>query len=207
MVGVFQTTMYFLSTFVLPVDLIDPVMVLVSVCPRSKHDVMQASKRLRCGDDIYGNNQYLCLPNKNKTSLVEFCFQGVMGIVEKGNCLEFSEGKLIKHRCNLFRNGCPERHYYDNETYKFPACQKINRELQCYVMDRNCSALLNTEEHSDQNNVILNVAIGFVVVLIILVIIIIITVLYYKQKRTEMNKSLCCKKRRAKRNKETGQEE
>lgn len=63
-------------------------MVLVSVCPRSKHDVMQASKRLRCGDDIYGNNQYLCLPNKNKTSLVEFCFQGVMGMVEKGklNC-------------------------------------------------------------------------------------------------------------------------
>lgn len=45
---------------------------------------MQASKRLRCGDDIYGNNQYLCLPNKNKTSLVEICFQGVMGIVEKG---------------------------------------------------------------------------------------------------------------------------
>lgn len=60
------------------------VMVLVNVCPRSKHDVMQASKRLRCGDDIYGNNQYLCLPNKNKTSLVEICFQGVMGIVEKG---------------------------------------------------------------------------------------------------------------------------
>lgn len=68
-----------------------------------------------------------------------------------------------------------------------PACQKINREFQCYVMDRNCSALLNTKEHSDQNNVILNVGIGFVVVLIILVII--ITVLCYKQKRTEMNKS------------------
>lgn len=59
-------------------------MVLVNVCPRSKHDVMQASKKLGCGDDIYGNNQYLCLPNKNKTSLVEICFQGVMGIVEKG---------------------------------------------------------------------------------------------------------------------------
>lgn len=30
----------------------------------------------------------MCVPNKNKTSLVEFCFQGVMGMVEKGklNC-------------------------------------------------------------------------------------------------------------------------
>lgn len=59
-------------------------MALVNVCPKNKHDVMQASKRLGCGNDIYGNNQYLCLPNKNKTSLVEFCFQGEMGIVEKG---------------------------------------------------------------------------------------------------------------------------
>lgn len=59
-------------------------MALVNVCPQNEHEVIQASKRLGCGDDRYGNNQYLCLPNKNKTSLVEFCFQGVMGLVEKG---------------------------------------------------------------------------------------------------------------------------
>lgn len=57
---------------------------LVNDCPKIEQDVIQASKRLGCGNDIYGNNQYLCLPNKNKTSLVEFCFQGFMGIVEKG---------------------------------------------------------------------------------------------------------------------------
>lgn len=61
-------------------------MVLVNVCPKTELDVIQASKRLGCGYDRYGNNQYMCVPNKNKTSLVEFCFQGVM--VEKGklNC-------------------------------------------------------------------------------------------------------------------------
>lgn len=57
---------------------------LVNVCPKNEHDVIQASKRLGCDNDRYGNNQYLCLPNKKKTSLVELCFQGVMGIVEKG---------------------------------------------------------------------------------------------------------------------------
>lgn len=59
-------------------------MALVNVCPKNELDVIQASTRLGCGNDIYGNNRYLCLPNKNKTSLVELCFQGVMGIVEKG---------------------------------------------------------------------------------------------------------------------------
>lgn len=58
------------------------------MCPKNEHDVIQASNRLGCGNDIYGNNQYMCIPNKEKTSLVEFCFQGIMGIVEKGklNC-------------------------------------------------------------------------------------------------------------------------
>lgn len=65
-------------------------MTLVNVCPNNENDVIQASKRLGCGTDIYGNNQYLCLPNKKKSSLVEFCFQGVMGIVERGtlNCVK-----------------------------------------------------------------------------------------------------------------------
>lgn len=60
------------------------VMALVKVCPESECEVIQASRRLGCGNDRYGNNRYLCLPNKKKTSLVEFCFYGVMGIEEGG---------------------------------------------------------------------------------------------------------------------------
>lgn len=57
---------------------------LVDRCPKNKQDVIKASKELGCGNDKNGNNQYLCLPNKSKTSLVEFCFQGLMGIEVKG---------------------------------------------------------------------------------------------------------------------------
>lgn len=57
-------------------------MTLVNVCPNTEHDILHASKRLGCGND--GNNQYMCIPNREKTSLVELCFQGVMGIVQKG---------------------------------------------------------------------------------------------------------------------------
>lgn len=66
------------------VFIFSPVMTLVNVCPNTEHDSLHASKRLGCGNDRYGNNQYMCIPNREKTSLVEFCFQGVMGIVQKG---------------------------------------------------------------------------------------------------------------------------
>lgn len=56
----------------------------VDVCPKNVKDLMTASTSLGCGDDVYGNNQYLCLPNENKTSLVEFCYDSLMGMIEKG---------------------------------------------------------------------------------------------------------------------------
>lgn len=148
-------------------------MAFVNVCPKNEHDVIQASKRLECGFDIYGNNQYMCIPNKEKTSLVEFCFQGVMGIVEKGNCLEFSEGEYIPHNCNQFSHGCPKAHFYDYDIYKHPACQNINTELQCYVLDLNCTAQSNTEASPGQDYVIYIVVIlGSVLLFIVCFIVI-----------------------------------
>lgn len=179
----FQIIILVLFTFLLPVDLTDSVMTLVNECPKNEHDVIQASKRLGCGNDIYGNNQYMCVPNKNKTSLVEFCFQGVMGMVEKGNCLEFSEGKLILQSCNHFLDGCPETHFFDYEIYRYPACQSISPELQCYVSEQYCTAQSNTEESSGQNNVILIMSIG------ILFIASCILILCYKRRRANINKS------------------
>lgn len=59
-------------------------MPLVNECPRNWTETAAASKRLECVDDQYGNNQYICVPNEEKTSLVEFCYDGIMGIQEKG---------------------------------------------------------------------------------------------------------------------------
>ena len=59
-------------------------MARVDVCPKNLTKVIEASRMLGCGNDTYGNNQYLCLPNVNKTSLVEFCYDGLMGLQEKG---------------------------------------------------------------------------------------------------------------------------
>lgn len=59
-------------------------MSLVDVCPKTLEELTKASTILGCGNDAYGNNQYLCLPNVDKTSLVEFCYENLMGMVEKG---------------------------------------------------------------------------------------------------------------------------
>lgn len=59
-------------------------MTLVNECPKNENETIQASKKLNCGLDEYDNNQYLCLPHVNKTSLVEFCFNGSLGYRDKG---------------------------------------------------------------------------------------------------------------------------
>lgn len=56
----------------------------VEKCPATLAEVNASSKLLNCGFDPYGNNRYMCLPNTEKSSLVEFCFDGLMGIQEKG---------------------------------------------------------------------------------------------------------------------------
>lgn len=62
----------------------------VHVCPSNQTEIDESSRRIGCGKDKYGNTQYMCISNGNKTSLVEFCFNGTMGLEEKG--MSFSSG-------------------------------------------------------------------------------------------------------------------
>ena len=58
----------------------------VEKCPRSLSEKEEASLRLGCGNDKYGNNQYVCVPNEEKSSLKEYCHNDIMGL--------FPESKL-----------------------------------------------------------------------------------------------------------------
>lgn len=68
-----------------------------------------------------------------------------------------------------------------------PVCQYINTELQCYVLDRNCTAYSNTGESdgsSGQNNVIYSISIlGSVLVCLIII------MLCYQWRKSMKNKS------------------
>lgn len=124
-------------------------MALTSRCPENKTEVQEASKRIGCGVDDYGNIQYMCLPNKEKTSLVEFCFNGAMGIEEKGNCLENSNGKINRYNCSSFTSGCPNTTFYKHNLYEYPACLEINTKNRCYVRDPSCPSQVPNIGQSD----------------------------------------------------------
>lgn len=114
-------------------------LMFVSDCPTELTEVVEASQRLECDNDKYGNNQYMCVPNKDKTSLVEFCYDGIMGIQKEGYCLQVSgNGKVIEHSCLNFSSGCPERTFWKFEFYKYQECLNINKHHHCYVRDPSC---------------------------------------------------------------------
>nr|XP_022292574.1 uncharacterized protein LOC111103528 [Crassostrea virginica] len=114
-------------------------MARVEACPKNLTKVIEASKRLGCKNDEYGNNQYLCLPNVDNTSLVEFCYGGIMGFQKKGNCVQASKGNLTHISCVGFSSGCPETHFITTDFYKYPACQDLDLDHHCYKFDPYCS--------------------------------------------------------------------
>jgi hypothetical protein len=59
----------------------------VESCPGNATAAAEASSRLRCGRDEYGNDQYICVPNDSKTALMEFCHDGIMGLIQEGTLL------------------------------------------------------------------------------------------------------------------------
>jgi hypothetical protein len=59
----------------------------VESCPGNATAAAEASSRLGCGRDEYGNDQYICAPNDSKTSLVEFCHDGIVSPVLAGEWL------------------------------------------------------------------------------------------------------------------------
>ncbi|XP_062586181.1 uncharacterized protein LOC134247804 [Saccostrea cucullata] len=111
---------------------------IVDSCPRNLTETLIASARLGCGQDKYGNKQYLCLPNSEKTGLVEFCHDGVMWLLERGYCLETTGDQLSKTNCSHFLMGCPDTEVHINEMYRYPACLRISTEYQCYLADPIC---------------------------------------------------------------------
>ena len=59
-------------------------MARVDVCPENLTTITKASERLGCDKDEYGNDQYICLQTVDMSSLVEVCYDGIMGYQEKG---------------------------------------------------------------------------------------------------------------------------
>uniref|UniRef100_A0A8W8M069 Uncharacterized protein n=1 Tax=Magallana gigas TaxID=29159 RepID=A0A8W8M069_MAGGI len=94
----------------------------------SEEDWDMASARLKCNN----THGYHCVPNKQLTSLIEFCYpKGYRFPFESGNCLKLSaNGTLNQVPCaNTFDDDCPENHYFSDKIFNYPKCLMINRRL------------------------------------------------------------------------------
>ncbi|XP_061192142.1 uncharacterized protein LOC133200344 [Saccostrea echinata] len=112
---------------------------VVDSCPTSETEFITAATRLNCGVDKYGRNQYTCVPNEDRSALVEFCYGKIVSYYQKGHCLvTFGDGYLDQISCDQFQAGCPEANFRGNDLYKFSACSLINTEKQCFYAELSC---------------------------------------------------------------------
>ncbi|XP_078332488.1 uncharacterized protein LOC144625493 isoform X2 [Crassostrea virginica] len=169
-------------------------MVQVYSCPTNQTGVEEASKRLGCNVDKYGKDQYICLPNIEKTSLNEICYNGVMGIQEKGNCLvldnSHERGHIIAESCANFSSGCPENHFWSHELFKYPACLIINSEHRCFTHHLSCAPRNNEfgantimDEINEGGNKSIHILLSTFIVFITIFVILILFFIWKKKTR------------------------
>lgn len=164
-------------------------MSLVSLCPRTEAEFSKASQRIGCGIDTNGHDLYICIPNEEKTSLVEFCHNEVMGAQEKGHCLEASFGKIIQYNCRNFLSGCPNDTFFEYGFYKYPACQNINTKHNCYVMDPSCPSIVPADDkrHTDSDDALVYACSILGSVIVLLIVALIFAIIKYRRKNTGRN--------------------
>ncbi|XP_062573904.1 uncharacterized protein LOC134235775 [Saccostrea cucullata] len=111
----------------------------VDSCPTTNVTWYEAGARLNCSHDFFNRLQYLCIPNQEKTTLLEFCYDKIMGLYEKGHCLHLStSGFVDQEDCDFFIEGCPKTPYYSSTIFQFLKCLEINRDLRCFSADLDC---------------------------------------------------------------------
>ncbi|XP_078322460.1 uncharacterized protein LOC144622056 isoform X2 [Crassostrea virginica] len=110
----------------------------VTSCPANAGDWKQAAKQRNC--NLTGvRNTYLCLPNQEKTTILEFCYDEVRPMVQEDNCIELAgSGTINQYGCTMFTAGCPKNPYLSDFIYNHSSCLNINTQDGCYHEDPSC---------------------------------------------------------------------
>ncbi|XP_061190276.1 uncharacterized protein LOC133198150 [Saccostrea echinata] len=117
----------------------------VDYCPTTIDSRNSAADRLKCPLDQNKNPSYFCVPNQEKTTLLEFCYDEFLGLVQNGFCLHLStSGYLNQEECHFFIDGCPTSYYLSNNIYQYPRCQQIDKDNNCFLADPACISSFST---------------------------------------------------------------
>ncbi|XP_062597902.1 uncharacterized protein LOC134259322 [Saccostrea cucullata] len=166
----------------------------VTSCPTNASSWLSNGIKLQCPNDTLGRNLYQCVPNADRSSLVEFCLQGSIGRYGANLCpYAVPTRHLDAYNCSAFLSGCPEEAYNTNEVYKYPTCLEINPEKRCYLANANCpnnsmSVSSNTTDPYQPDDDTTAIIAGVVSTCIVdLVVLVVIYLLYRKRRNNTRN--------------------
>ncbi|XP_062586808.1 uncharacterized protein LOC134248417, partial [Saccostrea cucullata] len=157
----------------------------VPECPMNSSTFQRAAIRMNCTTDT----RYLCSPDNQLQSLIEFCTNRKRKLYGPDSCVRLEgRGDLNHVKCvKTFSEGCPNTSFYDEQIYKFPACLHINTAYKCFKADKNCSSIhLNGSQEKKMTAgdwklaIILGVLLPSIILFIFL-----ISLLYWRKVKTK----------------------
>ncbi|XP_061186867.1 uncharacterized protein LOC133194994 [Saccostrea echinata] len=122
----------------------------VNKCPMNRNEFSRASAKRKCLNET----RFLCAPNNNLSSLIEFCTDAKKSRFQEGNCVRLEgTGDLNHYNCEeRFLYGCPNVSYIDEEIYNYPACLMINQKDHCFSAENQCpNSTANPGSVNDKN--------------------------------------------------------
>lgn len=110
-------------------------------CPKNELEWLERSLALNCNK----TNGYMCIPNEDITTLLEFCYYKPKVIIPKGCCLNLNKNSSAVNdfKCQNFSFGCPDFPYFSNEIYKIQSCVSIGK--RCFLAQPYCHRTVSTE--------------------------------------------------------------
>lgn len=85
-------------------------------CPRNHEERIERSSVINCSEDF----GYMCIPNKELTELLEFCYRHSFIWIQEGHCSYFdqSSSKVDRIICQHFLSGCPKSAYMSSKLFE-----------------------------------------------------------------------------------------
>nr|XP_034322220.1 ankyrin-1 isoform X1 [Crassostrea gigas] len=104
------------------------------MCPRDKTEWDKRSSAINCTK----NNGYICIPNENRTALLEFCYIYQTTWISKGVCLYLIKrySRVDSYKCNKFAYGCPDIAYKATQLIHYKSCTSIGNG--CFLAEPLC---------------------------------------------------------------------
>eukprot|EP00105_Crassostrea_gigas_P012007 XP_011427870.1 PREDICTED: uncharacterized protein LOC105328615 [Crassostrea gigas] len=105
-------------------------------CPRNQSEWNKRSSAINCTND----NGYMCIPNDDRTQLLEFCYIYPRILITKETCLYMykSFSRVNAYNCSNFMSGCPSSVYFSSEIFKYPSCFLIGNG--CFRAEPTCTS-------------------------------------------------------------------